>query len=271
MEYIGLDLNGVYTMSVSSDDPGVGGIVVGMNGGSADVFPAGNTITVDLAAYDEAYLIILNLTRPPNEAGCATARYSYAVQEAAENPPGEAAYTLDAPDFETPRVEAITDTDDAVILDPFYDTEYNIRDEIKQVNLPFDPIVPRGTPAGYELDSVYGVNADELDEEFRKYNAPSGGVVAQMLYYDNEGRLLRITESHSPYGAIGEWMAINGLEFQSGVQIWTTGNIDTVIIERSGGNLVAFIVRNRFLAIDGDAPLDVKLDMAARFAASTGG
>ena len=38
--------------------------------------------------------------------------------------------------------------------------------------------MPRGAPAGYELDSVYGLDTAQLDEEFRAYNAPSGGVVA---------------------------------------------------------------------------------------------
>jgi hypothetical protein len=273
MEYIGLNLNGLYTVTVTSDDPGIEGIVVGMRGTTADVYSSGKEITVDFGQYDTAYLMVLNLTRPPNEAGCATAQYSYAVQEAAATPPSAAAYNINSPAFEAPRVEALTDTEDAVILDPLYETEYNIRDEIKQVDLPFKPITPHGKPAGYELDSVYGVNADEQDEDFRTYNAPSGGIVAQMLYYNSEGRLLRITESRSLYGSIGEWMAINNLEFQPGVQVWTTGNTDTAVIDRSGGSggpyLVAFIADNRFLAIDGDAPLDAMLDMAARFSAST--
>ena len=57
------------------------------------------------------------------------------------------------------------------------------------------------------------------------------------------------------------------------MQIWTTGNVDTTVIDQSGGGgsgpyLVTFIVRGKYLAIDGDASLDAMLDMAARFAKS---
>ncbi|MBI5960902.1 MAG: hypothetical protein HY866_19340, partial [Chloroflexi bacterium] len=137
-----------------------------------------------------------------------------------------------------------------------------------------DPIVPRGKPDGYELDSVYGINADEQGAEFVALNAPSGGVVAQMLYYNAEGRLIRITESPSIYVTIGEWLAVNHLEFKPGVQIWTTGGIDAAVVDQSGGGggpyLVTFMTQDKFLAIDGDAPLEVLLDMAARFASSFG-
>lgn len=274
MEYIGLELGSAYTVSLSSDDPGVSGLVVGMRGSAADVFEVGSGVTVDFGPYDQAYLVVLNLTRPPSEAGCATARYTYAVQDASGSP-AQASYTETAPSFEAPRVEAVTDPDDVPLLDPFYETEYNIREEIQEVDLPFQPVTPHGHPAGYELDSVYGMDADAQGEEFITYNAPSGGTVAQMLYYNDDGLLIRITESVSPYITIGEWMAVYSLEFKPGVQIWTTGNIDTAVIDRSGGAgsgpfLVAFIIHHRYIAIDGDAPLDAMLNMAARFAASAG-
>jgi hypothetical protein len=275
MDYIGLDLpSGTYTVTLSSDDPGVEGIVVGMRGTSADVFPTFGTVTVDFGQYDHAYLVVLNLTRPPNEAGCATARYTYAVEQAAAGPTG-VAYNLSAPDYEAPRVEAVHDPENMAITDPFYQTEYNIKEEIQQVALPFNPVVPYRAPAGYELDSVYGLNADEENDEFRAMNAPSGGTVAQMLFYNQEGRLIRVTESPSLYVTIGEWLAVNGLEFKPGVQIWTTGNVDAAVVDQSGGAgsgpyLVTFIVQAKFLAIDGDAPLDAMLDMAGRFARSVG-
>jgi hypothetical protein len=272
MDYIGLNLtSGVYTVTLDSDDQGVEGIVVGMRGTSADVFPAGRETTLDFSRYDHVYLTVLNLTRPPNEAGCATARYSYAVSDAT-GAPTATAQAITAPFFTTPRVEAVTDPEDVPFHSPFIQTEYNIRQEIKQVDLPFSPIVPRGAPSGYELDSVYGVNADEVGGDFVAMNAPSGGVVAQMLYYNQAGQLIRITESPTIYVTIGEWLAVNNLEFQSGTQIWTTGNVDTAILNASGSGpyRVAFIVRERFMVIDGDADLDAMLDMAARFAASFG-
>jgi hypothetical protein len=274
MEYIGLNLSsGTYTVTLASDDPGVEGIVVGIRGASADVFPPGREVTLDFGAYDQVILTVINLTRPPNEAGCATARYTYAVKEPTGGPTG-VAYPLSAAKYAEPRVEALTDPEDVPFVSPFYETEYDIRDEIQQVDLPFQPVVPRGEPRGYELDSVYGLNADEQGAEFVALNAPSGGTVAQMLYYNAEGRLLRITESLTIYATIGEWMAVNGLEFKPGVQIWTTGNVDTAVVDRSGSGtgpyMVAFIVRRRFLAIDGDAALEEMLDMAARFAASGG-
>lgn len=275
MDYIGLDLGaGTYTVTLESDDPGVEAMVVGVRGGTvADIYPAGRSITVDFSAYDHAYLAVVNLTRPPNEAGCATARYAYAVEEAAGDTTG-VWYNVNAIHFAAPQVEAVTDPDDIPGLNPLYQTEYNIRDEIRTVDLPFRPITPRGAPDGYELDSVYGVDADALDEEFRALNAPSGGTVVQMLYYNSSGQLLRITESPTVYVTIGEWMVVNGLEFQPGVQVWTAGSVDTAVVDRSGGGggpyLVAFIVRERFMVIDGDAPLEAMLDMASRFATSFG-
>ena len=274
MDYIGLDLpTGAYTITLGSEDTGIEGIVVGVRGSTADVFPAGREITVDFGGYDHAYLVVLNMTRPPNEAGCATARYTYAVT-AAETGPDGPAYSLNVPYFTPPRVEAITDPEDTAIFDPFYQTEYEIKDEIREVDLPFDPIVPRGAPEGFELDSVYGLNADEQDEEFRAMNAPSGGVVAQMLYYNGKGQLIRITESPTVYVTIGEWMAVNRLEFKPGVEVWTAGTVDTALIDQSGGGggpyLVAFIVRERFMVIDGDADHDDMLEMAQRFASSFG-
>ncbi|MBI5958049.1 MAG: hypothetical protein HY866_04900, partial [Chloroflexi bacterium] len=183
MEYIGLEMGGgTYTVTLSSDDPGVEAMLVGMRGEMADVYGPAHEFTVDFSRYDHAYLTVINLTRPPNEAGCATARYTYALKDPVGDPNG-AAYQISAPNFAPPRVEAVTDPEDAPIMNPFYQTEYNIRDEIKEVDLPFDPIVPRGKPDGYELDSVYGINADEQGAEFVALNAPSGGVVAQMLYY----------------------------------------------------------------------------------------
>jgi hypothetical protein len=274
MDYIGLDItSGTYTVTVDSEDAGIEEIVVGMRGSSADVFPAGREVTINFGDYDHVYLIVLNLTRPPNEAGCATARYTYAVKEPTGGPTA-AADRLGVPSFAAPRVEAVTNPEDVPMHSPFIQTEYNIRDEITQVDLPFTPIVPRGAPPGYELDSVYGVNADEVGENFVAMNAPSGGVVAQMLYYNETGQLIRITESPTIYVTIGEWLAVHNLEFKPGTQIWTTGNVDTAIVDPSGGGggpfLVTFIVRERFLAIDGDADLDDMLDMAARFAASFG-
>ncbi|NLF74646.1 MAG: hypothetical protein GX573_03040 [Chloroflexi bacterium] len=269
MEYIGLAPGaGRYTVTLSSDDPGVEGIVVGLRGAEADIFPPGREVTLDFGGYDSVYLVVLNLTRPPNEAGCATARYTYAVAEATAGPAG-VAYSVAAPNYAPPRVESVTDPAEVPFRDPFTQTEYNIRDEIRQVDLPFKPITPRGAPAGFELDSVYGLDADEQGAEFIALHAPAGGTVAQMLYYNAEGQVIRITESKTIYATIGEWLAVNGLEFQPGVQIWTAGNVDTAVVERNGGHLVAFIVRERFMAVDGDAPLDAKLDMAARFAAST--
>jgi hypothetical protein len=274
MDYIGLDLGGgAYTVTVKSDDPGVEGIVVGVRGTTADVYPAGQEVTVDFGQYDHAYLMMLNLTRPPNEAGCATARYTYTVTDAAGSPT-PVATSVNAPYFTPPRVESVTNPADVPFHNPFAPTEYNVRDEIKQVDLPFSPIVPNGAPAGYELDSVYSVNTDEQGADFVALNAPSGGVVAQMLYYNEQGQLIRITESPTTYVTIGEWLAANRLEFKPGVQVWTTGNVDTAAVDRSGGSggpyLVTCIVREKFLAIDGDAPLDAMLDMAARFAASFG-
>ena len=272
MDYIGLDIPGTVTVTLSSEDDGVQGIVVGMRGTTADIFPTGRATTITLDAYDHAYLIVLNLTRPPNEAGCATARYTVSVAEAAGDAT-PATSSITAPHFAAPAVGVVTDPSSVPLRDPFAQTEYNIREEIRQVDLPFDPIVPRGAPAGYELDSVYGLNADDEGGDFVAMNAPSGGVVAQMLYYNAAGQLIRITESPTTYVTIGEWLAVNRLEFQPGVEIWTTGNVDTAVIGGAGGGgpyLVAFIVRDRFIAIDGDADRDAMLDMAARFASSFG-
>jgi hypothetical protein len=84
--------------------------------------------------------------------------------------------------------------------------------------------------------------------------------------------LIRITESPTIFVTIGEWLATNNLELQPGTQIWTTGNVDAAIVSPSGWAngpyLVAFIVREKFMVIDGDADLDAMLDMAARFARS---
>ncbi|MBN1678662.1 MAG: hypothetical protein JW966_00125 [Anaerolineae bacterium] len=274
MDYIGLELSGTHTITVSSDDDGVTGIVVGMRGSTANVYAAGNTTTVNFDEYDHAYLMVLNLTRPPNEAGCATARYTYAVTPADGDPSG-VAYSVTSSDFSAPRVEAVTDPEDVPITDPFYQTEYNIKDEIETVDVPFDPIVPRGKPSGYELDSVYGMDADEQGEEFVAMNAPSGGIVVQMLYYNAQGQLMRLTESPSTFVTIGEWMAENHLEFKPGVVVWTTGNVDTALIDKSGGSgsgpySVTFIVRERFITIDGDASKEDMLEMAAWFASSFG-
>ncbi len=272
MDYIGLAItSGLYTVTLDSPDDGVTGIVVGVHGSTADVFPAGRATTLDFGAYDHVYLIVVNLTRPPNEAGCATARYTYAVQSATDSVTA-IDHDVRAPAFSAPRVEAVTDPADVPLHSPFIQTQYDIRDEIRQVDLPFQPIVPRGAPSGYELDSVYGVNADEVGGDFVALNAPSGGVVAQMLYYNDAGQLIRITELPTVYVTIGEWLATNNLEFQPGTQIWTTGNVDAAIVSPSGGAngpyLVGFIVRERFMVIDGDADLDAMLDMASRFARS---
>ena len=70
--------------------PASQGIVVGVHGESADVYPTGRDVTVDFSRYDHAYLIVVNLTRPPYEAGCATARYTYAVQDRRRGDPGSA-------------------------------------------------------------------------------------------------------------------------------------------------------------------------------------
>jgi hypothetical protein len=163
-------------------------------------------------------------------------------------------------------VEATSDPEDIPFLSPFAQTEYNIQEEIRQVDLPFQPITPRGAPEGYELDSVYGVDADDVSEGFVALNAPSGGVVAQMLYYNDAGQLMRITQSPTVYITIGEWLAANRLEFAPGTEIWTAGNVDTAVVRRGEGYLVAFIVRERFTAIDGDASRDAMPDMARRFA-----
>jgi hypothetical protein len=272
MDYIGLNItSGLYTVTLDSPDDGVTGIVVGTRGSTADVFPAGRSTTLDFGAYNHVYLIAVNLTRPPNEAGCATARYTYAVRTATDRVTA-IDHNVRAPSFSAPRVEAVTDPADVPMHSPFIQTQYDIRSEIQQVDLPFQPITPRGAPSGYELDSVYGVNADEVGGDFMAMNAPSGGTVAQMLYYNKDGQLIRITESPTIFVTIGEWLATNNLEFQPGTQIWTTGNVDAAIVSPSGGGngpyLVAFIVREKFLVIDGDADLDAMLDMAARFARS---
>jgi hypothetical protein len=272
MDYIGLNItSGLYTVTLDSPDNGVTGIVVGVRGSTADVFPAGRETTVDFDAYDHVYLIVVNLTRPPNEAGCATARYTYAVQNATDSV-SAIDHDVRAATFSAPRVEAVTDPADVPMHSPFIQTQYDIRSEIRQVALPFQPITPRGAPSGYELDSVYGVNADEVGGDFVAMNAPSGGTVAQMLYYNKDGQLIRITESPTIYVTIGEWLATNNLESQPGTQIWTTGNVDAAIVSPSGAAdgpyLVAFIVREKFMVIDGDADLDAMLDMAARFARS---
>jgi hypothetical protein len=267
MEYIGLNLSEPYTITLTSEEPGIQGIVVGVNGSSADVFPVDEGVTVNFGSYDSTYLVILNLTRPPSEAGCATARYTYAVETAAGEASG-AVQTLNVPYFSEPRVEAITDPEQELILNPSYQTEYNVHQEIQEVALPFTPITPHGHPAGFELDSVYGVNANDLGEAFVARFAPSGGVVAQMLYYNSAGEMIRITESVTLYGTIGEWLAVNNLEFDPQVQIWTTGNIDTALITGDSGTQVVFISQRRFIVIDGDASQDAMLNMAARFAAS---
>lgn len=273
MDYIGLDLDTPYTVTLDSEDVGIEGIVIGVAGQSADVFAAGRAITVDFSAYDHAYLMVINQTRPPNEAGCATARYTYAVQEPSGDVPLAAPeFTQAAPDFTPPAVEPVTDPEDLPIFDPFYQTEYNIREEIREVDVPFAPITPRGAPDGYELDSVYGVDADALGEDFVAFNAPSGGVVVQMLYYNDTGQLIRITQSPTIYRTIGEWLAVHGLEFAPGTEIWTSGSVDTAIVDPAhlgdGPFTVVFIVKERFMVIDGDADRDAMLDMARRFASS---
>ncbi len=114
------------------------------------------------------------------------------------------------------------------------------------------------------------MNADELGEEFVALNAPSGGIVVQMLYYNDSGSLIRITESPAIHGTIGEWLAVNRLEFKPGTEIWTAGSVDTAIIYHEGRILVAFIGNERFIAIDGDASREALLEMAQRFATSFG-
>ena len=135
MDYIGLNLgSGTYTVTVTSDDAGVEGIVVGVNATSADVFPAGREVTLNFGEYEQVYLMVLNLTRPPNEAGCATARYTYAVTQADSGPTG-VAYSVNVPDFAAPRVEGVTDPEDVPFRSPFAQTEYNVKDDIQQVDL----------------------------------------------------------------------------------------------------------------------------------------
>jgi hypothetical protein len=269
MEYIGLALSERVTVTLDSPDDGIEGIVVGVNGTRADIYPAGRATTVDLTQYDHAYLAVINQTRPPNEAGCATARYSVTVDAAADTlTPVDR--QMAAAYFAAPVVTATTDPEDVPLHSPFAQTEYNVRDEIRTVDLPFSAITPRGAPEGFELDSVYGVNADEMDDEFRALNAPGGGTVVQMLYYNDAGQLIRITESPTIYVTIGEWLAVNHLEFKPGTEIWTTGSVDAAIIDHNGDDLIAFIVQERFMAIDGDADRADMLDMARRFASSFG-
>lgn len=269
MEYIGLVLRDRVTVTLDSSDTGIEGIVVGVSGNRANIYPAGRETTVDLSQYDNAYLVVINQTRPPNEAGCATSRYSVTVAAAvgALTPVDD---QMAAAAFVAPVVTAPTDPEDIPMLSPFAQTEYNVRDEIRTVDLPFTPITPRGAPDGYELDSVYGLNADEMDDEFRALNAPAGGTVVQILYYNDAGQLIRITESPTIYVTIGEWLAVNRLEFKPGTEIWTTGSVDTAIIDHNGDDLIAFIVQERFMTIDGDADREDMLDMARRFASSFG-
>ncbi len=275
MDYIGLELgSGTYSVTLDSEDAGVEGIVVGVRGTSADIYPAGRATTVDFGSYDHAYLAVINQTRPPNEAGCATARYTITVADPQQGGTNMPASRMTVPNFTPPRVEAVTDPAQVPFHNPFAQTQYDINQEIQQVDVPFTPITPRGAPDGYELDSVYGVNADELGADFVALNAPSGGTVVQMLYYNTAGQVIRITESPAIYLTVGEWMAANRLEFKPGVQVWTAGTVDTAVVDQSGGSggpyLVAFVVRERFMVIDGDADLSAMLDMAARFASSFG-
>jgi hypothetical protein len=268
MDYWSLNIGGgAHTVTINTDEPYLEGVAVGMRGSAADVFAPGGAVTINFDDYDRVYLIALNLNRPPNEAGCATARYTVTVQTAATEAAAPT-YSLDAPHFVVPRLEAPTDPEDIPGLSPFYQTEFHLREEIREVDLPFDPALPKGVPRGYELDSVYGVQAEDLGDDFVTYNAPSGGIVAQILYFSDEGKVMRVTQSRSIYNTIGEWLAVNRLEFRPGTQVWTAGSVDTAIVELESGPLVVFIVSNRFMAIDGDADREAILDMARRYATS---
>ncbi|HRF97545.1 MAG TPA: hypothetical protein PLZ51_20195, partial [Aggregatilineales bacterium] len=98
--YLKIDVLGQYNYSFSGNDLFLA--IVGIRGAQADIFYIGDSGTVDLSSYDDAYAMILSLTRRSDDESCRFEDWQISVTEGTGSLVSPDTEVWDATFFEPP-------------------------------------------------------------------------------------------------------------------------------------------------------------------------
>jgi hypothetical protein len=124
VEYLKIDDLGQYNYSLSGNNLFLA--IVGINGAQADIFYIGDSGTVDLSSYDDAYAMILSLTRRSDDESCRFEDWQISVSEGTGSLVNPDTEVWDATFFEPPVQSAGTERYIGVMDDTSDVAEYTL-------------------------------------------------------------------------------------------------------------------------------------------------
>ncbi|NLH09519.1 MAG: hypothetical protein GX484_18205 [Chloroflexi bacterium] len=277
-DYIRLTGSGPVTATLDTRGAPLFMRAVGVRGAEADVMDmSGTSVTVDLNAYQDVYLIVNNDEQIAHEDECAFANYAVEVAPASGGLTAVAAVwpaerfisPSDAPAVASSGGSASYRPPDA----PFAGQTQDYASSPEDLNVPFDTLIPAYLPAGYEFDYAY-IMTDEDFGSNAPFYVPGGGETANFDYLDGQGNWLSIAESPSPYVTVEEWIDDIGYYNAPG-EIQQIAGVDVLVENLSEGADVwisaTLILDGLFIVVDGDhSEADVRVLIEALVEAAGG-
>lgn len=274
VDYIRLTGAGVVTVTLNTSAPDLTVRAVGVRGTDADVIDGpGTSLSVDLSAYNQAFVLIHNGERTDSEENCAYTEYSLTVSDGGT--PSPVTVVRSAANFGTNAAEAppaAPPEEDRHSGAPFTGSGSEFSSTSTDLEVAFEPIIPASLPEGYSFDYAYIMSEQDFGTDAPFY-VPGGGDSANYDYLDEEGNWLSIAESPSPYATIEEWLV--EVDYDSPGETIDVSGVEVLMEDLSDGDELWFsatlILDGLFIVVDGDhSEEDVRALIEGLVAASQG-
>jgi hypothetical protein len=221
--------------------------LVGLDSGEATVMPLARSgpTTIDAAAFDRLYLVVVNTTPVEAETDCGYHNYTVALADAA-------AFTL---------IKAPPVPDDPGLYTPPVQTNlFGEGQPISAGDAPFTPLYPGYLPPGYDFTQMVSYTIADLGELAPDY-APGGEPVLALEYSGNApDTYISITQNPTMHKSVWEW--VYSREYSAN-DVRLVNNKPVYLLDYSEGidpfSSATFVHHNLFIVIDGTVdPIDLQ-------------
>ncbi|MCC6905820.1 MAG: hypothetical protein IT326_08270 [Anaerolineae bacterium] len=211
-------------------------------------------LVIDLARYEQAYLIVQNNERAVSEDACTFAPYTVEVSQT-QAEPSALLETLEAPYYTLPLEGAFRfeQPDGPPPDEPFVSADGKYAAEPDGIDLPYTLLIPLDLPDGYTFDLASIRDPGEFGQ-LEEYYAPGSEPAASFDYTSADGAYwIGVVQSPGPYQTLAEWL--DDIDYQTPGEIQMVDGVDVLVedLTRGGETWISatLIVDHTFIVVDG--------------------
>ncbi len=248
VDYVRLTGSGQVTIQLrqGSDTP-MSLLVVGLTNDQAqEIAGEGKTATVNLALYQETFILVYNGEQIVDEHHCYSSDYVLEIATSS-GPTSPVTKTWSIVNYQAPSTEYTPIGD----YEPPVDLPFAQEETAETLEVSFEPLIPTSLPAGYTFVYAYTMTEEDFGDELIYY-VPGGGESANYDYQTDSGGWLSVSESPSPYATLEEWLV--DIDYDTPGDLFAVDGVDVLSEDLSDRDevwiSVTLIYQDLFIVVD---------------------